>query len=188
LKKWVVAARSAQFAADRFATTSAGISDRPLLDARRVAEIHLRSRIMAAVKSKDTTPELIVRRLVHSLGYRFRLHVRTLPGTPDLVFARLRKIIDVRGCFWHMHNCYKCRVPSSRRGYWIAKMRRNAARDRRICRKLSRAGWQVMVIWECQINPGNTEPLGVKVLKFLRGPVNRRAGRTRKNAQSSFPC
>ena len=78
--------------------------------------------IMAAVKSKDTGPELLVRRLVHSLGYRYRLHVRSLPGTPDLVFARLRKIINVNGCFWHMHTCNRCRVPSSRRGYWTAKM------------------------------------------------------------------
>ena len=69
---------------------------------------------MAAVKSKDTGPELLVRRLVHSLGYRYRLHVRSLPGTPDLVSSRLRKIINVNGCFWHMHTCNRCRVPSSR--------------------------------------------------------------------------
>ena len=98
-----------------------------------------RSRIMAAVKSKDTTPELLVRRLVHSLGYRYRLHVRSLPGTPDLVFPRLRKIINVNGCFWHMHGCARCRVPSSRRDYWIAKMQRNAARDKRTQRELRQA-------------------------------------------------
>jgi DNA mismatch endonuclease (patch repair protein) len=95
---------------------------------------------MAAVKSKNTTPELAVRRLVHAMGYRYRLHVSKLPGTPDLVFPRLRKIIDVRGCFWHMHNCPRCRIPSLRRGYWIAKMLRNAARDKRTQGQLRRAG------------------------------------------------
>ncbi|MBN1395925.1 MAG: hypothetical protein JW959_12965, partial [Pirellulales bacterium] len=79
-----------------------------------------RSRIMAAVKSKDTTPEMFVRRLVHSLGYRYRLHVRALPGTPDLVFPRLRKIINVNGCFWHLHGCPRCRMRNrSRTGDWL---------------------------------------------------------------------
>src|SRR5260370_40643085 len=90
-----------------------------------------RSRIMALVKSKNTTTELIVRRLVHAMGYRFRLHVSNLPGTPDLVFPRLRKIIDVRGCFWHMHQCSRCRIPSSRRGAWVAQKRPNRAAGKR---------------------------------------------------------
>lgn len=126
-----------------------------------------RSRIMAAVKSKDTTPELLVRRLVHSLGYRYRLHVRSLPGTPDLVFPRLRKIINVNGCFWHMHGCARCRVPSSRRNYWMAKLRRNAARDRRTQRELRRAGWRVMVLWECHISAARQERLRAKIVTFL---------------------
>jgi DNA mismatch endonuclease, patch repair protein len=126
-----------------------------------------RSRIMAAVKSKNTGPELFVRRLVHSLGYRYRLHVRGLPGTPDLVFPRLRKIINVNGCFWHMHSCKRCRVPSSRRGYWIAKLRRNAERDLRTRRALRREGWQALVVWECQTCPTNISRLRAKILKFL---------------------
>ena len=126
-----------------------------------------RSRIMAAVKSKDTTPELLVRRLVHSLGYRYRLHVRSLPGTPDLVFPRLRKIINVNGCFWHMHSCARCRVPSSRRAYWIAKMERNAARDKRTQRELRQSGWQVMVIWECQISPSREDQLRRRIIAFM---------------------
>lgn len=126
-----------------------------------------RSRIMTAVKSKDTTPELLVRRLVHSLGYRYRLHVHSLPGTPDLVFPRLRKIINVNGCFWHMHSCARCRVPSSRRAYWIAKMERNAARDKRTQRKLRRAGWGVMVIWECQISRSCENQLRRRIVAFL---------------------
>jgi len=130
-----------------------------------------RSRIMAAVKSKDTTPELLVRRVAHSLGYRYRLNVRSLPGTPDLVFPRLRKIINVNGCFWHMHGCPRCRVPSSRRGYWTAKMRRNVARDKRTRRELRRSGWRVMVIWECQISPKREDRLRAKIVAFLEKDV-----------------
>ena len=94
-----------------------------------------RSRIMAAVKSKDTTPELAVRRLVHAMGYRYRLHVHSLPGNPDLVFPRLRKVSNVNGCFWHLHGCPRCRILSSRRRYWVAKLGRNAARDKRTRRR-----------------------------------------------------
>ena len=126
-----------------------------------------RSRIMAAVKSKDTTPELSVRRLVHSLGYRFRLHVRTLPGTPDLVFPRLRKAINVNGCFWHLHGCARCRMPSSRRDYWTEKLRRNAARDKRTQRELRRNGWRVLVLWECQVMPASHERIRKRIAAFL---------------------
>jgi DNA mismatch endonuclease (patch repair protein) len=139
-----------------------------------------RSRIMAAIKSKDTTPELTVRRLVHSLGYRYRLHVRSLPGTPDLVLPRLRKIINVNGCFWHMHGCCHCRVPSSRRAYWIAKMRRNAARDERTQRELRRNGWRVMVIWECQIGPLHENRLRARILAFLEKDAKRPPKRAKR--------
>jgi DNA mismatch endonuclease, patch repair protein len=122
---------------------------------------------MAAVKSRDTTPELFVRRLVHCLGYRYRLHVRSLPGCPDLVFPRLKKIINVNGCFWHLHGCPRCRVPSSRRRYWTAKLQRNAARDKRTRQQLRRAGWRVMVLWECQIRPERAERLRAKIVAFL---------------------
>src|SRR5437899_446614 len=90
-----------------------------------------RSRIMAAVKSTGTMPEMIVRRMVHAMGFRYRLHARSLPGAPDLVFRRLRKVIFVSGCFWHMHDCGRCRIPAARRDYWIGKLERNAARDKR---------------------------------------------------------
>ncbi len=132
-----------------------------------------RSRIMAAVKSKDTTPEIAVRRLVHSLGYRYRLHVRSLPGTPDLVFPRLRKIINVNGCFWHMHSCARCRVPSSRRDYWTAKMRRNAARDKRTQRELRQTGWRVLVIWECQTSLSHEDRLRARIIAFLEKDAKR---------------
>lgn len=126
-----------------------------------------RSRIMAAVKSKGTTPEMFVRRLVHSLGYRYRLHIRTLPGTPDLVFPRLRKIINVNGCFWHLHNCPRCRIPSSRRDYWLKKLQRNAARDKKTLRKLRHAGWRVLVLWECQATSAKLTQLRNRVVTFL---------------------
>jgi len=109
-----------------------------------------RSRIMAAVKSRDTKPELIVRRLVHQLGYRFRLHRRDLPGTPDIVLPRFRKIVNVHGCFWHMHSCKRKRkAPVKHARYWQKKREGNVARDRRTLALLRRRGWHVLTIWEC---------------------------------------
>jgi DNA mismatch endonuclease (patch repair protein) len=101
------------------------------------------------------------------MGFRYRLHVRTLPGTPDLVFPRLRKVINVSGCFWHMHGCGRCRIPATRRDYWVGKLRRNAARDRRTRRSLRRAGWQVLVVWECQVSPRKLPRLRQRLAKFL---------------------
>jgi DNA mismatch endonuclease (patch repair protein) len=126
-----------------------------------------RSRIMAAVKSKDTTPEMFVRRLVHSLGYRYRLHVRTLPGTPDLVFPRLQKIINVNGCFWHLHGCPRCRIPSSRRDYWVKKLQNNAARDKRTQRELRQDGWKSLILWECQVSPKRLAQIQKRIIAFL---------------------
>jgi DNA mismatch endonuclease (patch repair protein) len=125
--------------------------------------------IMAAVKSKDTSPKMAVRRLVHSLGYRYRLHVRSLPGTPDLVFPRLGKIINISGCFWHMHGCGRCRIPASRRRYWISKLERNALRDRRNKRALRRAGWKLLTIWECQTQLSQRVRLRKRIDTFLSG-------------------
>ncbi len=128
-----------------------------------------RSRIMAAVRSRDTAPEMIVRRLVHRMGYRYRLHVRELPGTPDLVFPRLRCAVAVDGCFWHGHRCGACRMPATRRDYWAAKIARNIARDRRTRRALRRAGWRVLVVWECQTRRDRIERLTVRLAAFLSG-------------------
>ena len=124
-----------------------------------------RSRCMAAVRSTDTTPELRVRRLVHRLGFRFRLHVRGLPGRPDIVLPRHRKIIEVRGCFWHSHNCGRFKIPATRRRYWAAKFARNAERDRRTLRQLRRSGWRVLIVWECEAKP--EKKLLRKLSKFL---------------------
>jgi DNA mismatch endonuclease (patch repair protein) len=107
---------------------------------------------MQAVKSKNTAPEGVVRRTAHALGYRFRLHRNDLPGKPDLVFPRLRKVLFVNGCFWHGHQCKRGnRPPKTNADYWRAKIRRNAAMDAANTAKLNSLGWQVGVIWECQL-------------------------------------
>jgi DNA mismatch endonuclease (patch repair protein) len=127
-----------------------------------------RSRVMRAVKSGDTTPELVVRQLVHGLGYRFRLHRRDLPCQPDLVFSRLGKVILVHGCFWHRHGCEAGQsTPASRVDYWNAKFARNVARDRRNLRKLRRLGWSVLVVWECQTRAAKRDVLRARVARFL---------------------
>jgi DNA mismatch endonuclease (patch repair protein) len=128
----------------------------------------LRSRIMRAVKATDTSPEMTVRRLVHAMGYRFRLHREDLPGKPDLVFPGLRKVIFVHGCFWHGHACSRgARMPVRNREYWSAKIARNVARDRAELRRLRRLGWKCLVLWECQIRyPQRT---GSAIKRFLKG-------------------
>ncbi len=121
---------------------------------------------MRAVKGKDTTPELVVRRLTHALGFRYRLHDANLPGKPDLVFPARKKVIFVHGCFWHWHNCKRGRrMPKTRSEYWTQKLARNVQRDRRHRVTLKRAGWDVLVIWECQTR--NTEQLQTKIQGFL---------------------
>lgn len=110
-----------------------------------------RSRIMRAVKSRDTATEMTVRRLVYAMGYRYRLHRKDLPGKPDLVFQSRRKVIFVHGCFWHGHDCKRgARVPKTNSAYWENKITRNMERDNQHAEELKRAGWRVLVIWECQ--------------------------------------
>src|SRR5258707_1318924 len=104
-----------------------------------------RSEIMARIRSKDTKPEMLVRRMLHGLGYRYALHRRDLPGAPDLVFPARRKVILVHGCFWHQHKkCVDGRLPKSREDYWEPKLMRNVDRDRRNASKLRRDGWKVV--------------------------------------------
>lgn len=110
-----------------------------------------RSRHMRLIRKRDTKPEIRVRRLLHSLGYRFRLHRRDLPGTPDIVLPRLKKVIWVHGCFWHQHRgCALARLPKSRLDYWLPKLRRNAERDEENQARLAAAGWEALVVWECE--------------------------------------
>ncbi len=113
-----------------------------------------RSQIMSNIRSTGMKPEMTVRRLLHGLGYRYRLHQRNLPGKPDLVFASRRKVIFVHGCFWHQHpdpSCPIARLPKSNREYWGPKLQRNAARDVQIQNELRSLGWSVLVIWECEV-------------------------------------
>ena len=106
---------------------------------------------MSHIRSKDTIPEWAVRRMSHAMGFRFRLHVRRLPGKPDLVFARHRKVIFVHGCFWHAHGCrLSQKLPATRTRFWREKFAKNVARDQSAVRQLWEAGWQVLVVWECE--------------------------------------
>jgi DNA mismatch endonuclease (patch repair protein) len=107
---------------------------------------------MAAVHSKDTQPEMAVRRIVHGLGYRYRLHVANLPGKPDLVFPGRRKVIFVHGCFWHRHRgCRYATSPKTRIDFWESKFAVNVARDRKVERELKKLGWSVLTIWQCRL-------------------------------------
>lgn len=127
-----------------------------------------RSEIMRKVRSKNTSAEWVVRHLVHSLGYRYRLHRRDLPGKPDLVFAGRKKVMYVHGCFWHAHEgCKRARVPEANRDYWRAKIERNAQRDAAHMAALTGAGWQVMVIWECELR--DVVELEARIREFLDG-------------------
>ena len=127
-----------------------------------------RSERMGRVRGKDTKPELIVRRLVHGLGYRYRLHVTKLPGQPDLVFTGRRKVIFVHGCFWHRHEgCPLTRLPKSRVEFWRAKLEGNRVRDLDNQSRLSAEGWSFLVIWECEIK--DRVALTARVQAFLGG-------------------
>ena len=125
-----------------------------------------RSRIMSRVKGRDTRPELAVRSMLHRMGCRFRLHVRTLPGVPDIVMPRRRKIVFVHGCFWHGHeNCRRAGRPSSNTEFWKRKLDGNLARDREQIAALAESGWSVLVVWECEIKNG--EALREKLKGFV---------------------
>ena len=111
-----------------------------------------RSRTMRAVKSKNTAPEMKVRRLARAMGHRFRLHRKDLPGAPDLVFPKSRKSIFVHGCFWHGHDCARgARLPKANADYWLAKILRNKNRDKDVQQRLKAMGWHVLVVWECEL-------------------------------------
>ncbi|TVQ32112.1 MAG: DNA mismatch endonuclease Vsr [Phycisphaeraceae bacterium] len=121
---------------------------------------------MRAIKGQNTGPELIVRRQLHSMGYRFRLHRRDLPGSPDIVLPRYNTVIFVHGCFWHRHSCSRGRSePSTRRSLWRAKFEQNVARDRRTKSALRRAGWRVIVVWECETR--NPEKLSTRLRRLI---------------------
>lgn len=124
-----------------------------------------RSRIMAAVHTKNTSAEKTVRSIVYGMGYRYTLNRRELPGSPDLVFKGRRKVIFVHGCFWHGHSCKYGRLPKSKLDYWQPKIQANRNRDRMQSRRLRKAGWSLMVIWQCQLK--GREELEARIRRFL---------------------
>jgi len=127
----------------------------------------VRRKTMQAVKSKNTAPELLVRRLLHAQGFRYRLHRADLPGSPDLVFASRKKVIFINGCFWHGHDCARgARVPKANREYWTSKVARNRIRDAAARRKLGECGWTVLSLWECELR--NERTLLKRLRRFLK--------------------
>ena len=124
-----------------------------------------RRRIMRAVRSKDTKPERIVRRLLHGLGYRYRLHRSDLPGKPDLVFPGRRKAIFVHGCFWHAHGCRHGQPPKSRLDYWLPKLERNRERDAEKLACLESLHWSILTVWQCET--GDSDALAARLCAFL---------------------
>ncbi|HBO2190509.1 TPA: very short patch repair endonuclease [Pseudomonas aeruginosa] len=128
--------------------------------------VERRSWLMSRVKGKNTAPELVVRRLIFGMGYRYRLHLRYLPGRPDLAFLRRRKVIFVNGCFWHGHpDCRYGRLPKTRLEYWQEKIERNKERDAENIHSLEADGWQVLTVWQCELR--NIENLREKLRDFL---------------------
>lgn len=127
-----------------------------------------RSANMARIRSTDTKPEMLVRKALHKLGFRFRLHAPDLPGRPDIVLPKHRAIIQVKGCFWHGHNCPDGRLPKSNREYWVPKLMRNRERDKSGEAKLRRLGWSVRCLWECRICKCSGDQLGALLLKALK--------------------
>lgn len=120
---------------------------------------------MQAVKSKDTKPEMIVRRCLYAMGYRYRLHRKDLPGKPDIAFIGRRKAIFVHGCFWHWHGCAKGRLPKSRLDYWRPKLEENVNRDKTKLAEIEALGWKVLVIWQCELS--NRDNLALRLQQFV---------------------
>ncbi len=133
-----------------------------------------RSKLMGRVRGKNTKPEMIVRQTAHSLGFRFRLYRKDLPGRPDLVFPRLRKVVFVHGCFWHQHGCRRAALPQTNAAFWAKKLARNVERDTATLAALKEASWVTLVVWECETR--NREELSNVLSTFLA-----------ENALEAFP-
>jgi DNA mismatch endonuclease (patch repair protein) len=135
-----------------------------------VVDAATRSRMMAGIRGKDTKPEMIVRRALHARGFRYRLHNRALPGSPDLCFPKYRSVIFVHGCFWHGHKCKYFKWPKSRQAFWREKIQNNQARDVRSQTALANLGWRSRTVWECQtrVSEGGIVSLGNAIERWLR--------------------
>jgi DNA mismatch endonuclease (patch repair protein) len=142
-----------------------------------------RSDNMRQIRSKDTRPELALRRLVHGMGYRFRLHRKDLPGRPDLVFSGRKKVVFLHGCFWHQHKgCREGRLPSTRREYWEPKLARNQERDAMAHAALKSLGWGVLTLWECEL-ARNPAAISGELRRFLGAPAHLKASRSSQKQQ-----
>jgi len=127
-----------------------------------------RTEIMKKVRTKDTGCELAVRKIIYAIGYRYRLHKKSLPGRPDIVFSGRKKVVFVNGCFWHGHSgCSRGKLPDSNSLFWQKKLEGNKLRDTRILKSLSALGWKSLVVWQCQVNRRNIDRLQNKIKKFL---------------------
>jgi DNA mismatch endonuclease (patch repair protein) len=115
---------------------------------------------MSRIRGKNTKPEMLLRRGLHAAGLRFRLHVSTMPGRPDIVLPRYRAVFQIHGCFWHGHDCPLFRMPATRRKFWAKKIEQNRSRDERNAEALNRAGWRVLTVWECSLKGPVRRPLG----------------------------
>lgn len=134
-----------------------------------------RSERMSRIRGKDSKPEVTVRRLVHGMGFRYRLHRKDVPGKPDLAFGNRKKVIFVHGCFWHRHgdsSCKLARLPKSRLDFWLPKLERNAARDAENSARLEALGWDELIVWECQVTKSNLPVLQERIRKFLCDEVD----------------
>jgi DNA mismatch endonuclease (patch repair protein) len=140
-----------------------------------------RSRMMASVRSKDTKPEMVIRRALHAKGLRYRLHDRKLPGSPDLVFPKYRTVLFVHGCFWHAHDCGNFKWPKSNADWWKRKLETNRSRDKETEKSLLQSGWKVATVFECALQgDGSLEPLIPKIMEFIVSSPSR-------HMKSTFP-
>lgn len=126
-----------------------------------------RSKNMRAIKNKNTKPEILIRKALHARGLRFRLHIKTLPGNPDIVLPKYKTVIFINGCFWHGHHCHLSKTPKTRTGFWLAKISDNVSRDILFHQKLLDAGWRVAVIWECAIKGRSKQDLPSLISTFI---------------------
>lgn len=134
-----------------------------------IVDAQTRSRMMRGIQSKDTQPELRLRRALHALGFRYRLHAKELPGRPDMVFPKYRAVVFVHGCFWHGHECPVFRWPKTRPEFWRAKIEANRARDDRKIQALQALGWRVAVVWECDLRqPVTADGLASEIAAWLK--------------------
>ena len=128
----------------------------------------IRSFNMSCIKNKNTQPEIIVRKWLWAKGYRYKLHLKNLPGRPDIVFNRQKKVIFINGCFWHMHKCSYFRWPKGNKTFWKKKIKENAKRDRKNIQELKEIGWKYLIIWECQLKEASNEKIWEHLETFLK--------------------